>query len=151
MNLINKITKMKNELLNLIKKAMLSKNQIELETLRAIKTKFTEFETGKGAPVLTEAEEIRILNKMVKERTETAEIYATNNRPELAEKELAEAAVISTFLPKEATREEIEAFVMTLGVFSQKEMGQTISKVKAQFTNADGKVVADIVKSKITV
>jgi hypothetical protein len=141
---------MKADLLNLIKKAMLSKDKIELESLRAIKTKFTEFETGKGAPVLTEAEEVRILNKMVKERTETAEIYTANNRPELAEKERAEAAVISRFLPKEATKEEIEAFVNTLGVFTQKEMGQIIAKVKTQFTNADGKVVADIVKSKIT-
>jgi hypothetical protein len=87
---------------------------------------------------------------MVKERTETAEIYTANNRPELAEKERAEAAVISRFLPKEATKEEIEAFVNTLGVFTQKEMGQIIAKVKTQFTNADGKVVADIVKSKIT-
>jgi uncharacterized protein YqeY len=140
---------MKNDLLNLIKKAMLSKNQIELDTLRGIKTKFTEFETGKGAPVLTEAEEIRILNKMLKERVETAEIYSTNGRPELAEKELAEAAVISAFLPKEATREEIEKYVDTLGVFTQKDMGQIIAKVKAQFTNADGKTVADIVKSKL--
>lgn len=142
---------MKDELLNLIKKAMLSKNTLELNTLRAIKTKFTEFENAKERLVLTNTEEIRLLNKMVKERTETAEIYVANNRQELADKELAEAAIIKTYLPTEATKEEIEAFVITLDAFTQKEMGQTIAKVKAKFTNADGKIVADIVKSKITV
>lgn len=140
---------MKENLLGLIKKAMLSKNQIELDTLRAIKTKFTEFETSKGAPVLTETEEIRILNKMIKERTETAEIYKVNNRIDLYDKELSEASIIKQFLPKSATKEEIELFVSTLGEFTQKDMGNIISKVKSNFVNADGKLVADIVKSKI--
>jgi len=140
---------MKEKLTELIQSAMHSKNQTELNTLRAIKTKFTEFETGKGAPVLTEAEEVRILNKMVKERTETADIYVKNNRPELASKELEEVDVIKQFLPKETTKEEIESFVNTLGEFTQKEMGPIIAKVKSQFTNADGKLVSDIVRSKI--
>lgn len=140
---------MNNDLIGLIKKAMLSKNQLELDTLRAIKTKFREFETGKDTPVLTDEVESRILNKMVKERTETAEIYKNNNRVDLAEKELAEAEIIKSFLPKEATKEEIEAFVETLMPFSDKEMGQIISKTKSHFTNANGKTVADVVKSKI--
>ena len=138
---------MKNELLNLIKRAMLSKNTIELNTIRAIKTKFTEFENSKGMPILTEAEEIRILNKMVKERIESADIYHENNRHDLAIKERAEAEVIQKFLPKEATKEEIKSFVSTLGTFSQKEMGSTIAVVKAKFTNADGKLVSEIVKA----
>lgn len=141
---------MKSELLNLIKKAMLSKNQVELDTLRAIKTKFTEFETSKGAPVLTDSDEVRILNKMVKERLETAQIYSDNGRPELAEKERTEASIISTFLPKEASKDDIEAFIDTLDSFTQKEMGRIISEVKAKFANADGKLVADVVRSKIT-
>ena len=142
---------MKNELLNLIKKAMLSKNQIELNTIRAIKTKFTEFENAKNAPELTEDVEITILNKMVKERIETAEIYTANNRPELAAKEKEEAAIISKFLPKEATREEIEAFVLTLPSYTQKEMGSTINAVKASVKNADGKLVSEIVRAHITI
>src|ERR1035437_6073594 len=140
---------MKTDLLYLIKKAMLSNNRIELNTIRAIKTKFTEFENSKGTPVLTESEEIRILNKMFKERIETADIYTANNRPELAEKELTEAGIIQTFLPKEATKEEIEQFVLTLGVFTQKEMGKTIAAVKGKFKKADGKLVSDIVKNNI--
>lgn len=140
---------LKEKMLSLIKKAMLSRDNLELNTLRAIKTKFVEFETSKDFKELNEAEEIRILNKMVKERIETASIYEENNRQDLADKELAEANIIKQYLPKEATKEEIEAFVNTLGVISQKEMGATISTVKSKFTNADGKLVADIVKSKI--
>lgn len=136
-------------MLSLIKKAMLSRDNLELNTLRAIKTKFVEFETSKDFKELNEAEEIRILNKMVKERIETASIYEENNRQDLADKELAEANIIKQYLPKEATKEEIEAFVNTLGVISQKEMGVIINTVKSKFINADGKLVADIVKSKI--
>lgn len=141
---------MRTDLLALIKKAMLSQDKIELETLRAIKTKFTEFTTSKGSPVLDDAEEVKILNKMAKERIETAAVYTENNRTDLAEKELAEAEIIKRFLPKEASKEEIETFVDTLDAFSQKEMGLVIKKVKENFKNADGKLVADIVKSKIT-
>lgn len=140
---------MKNDLLNLIKKAMLSKNQIELDTLRAIKTKFTEYETSKGAPVLTESEEIRILNKMVKERIETSQIYKANNRIELADKELVEVDIIKQFLPKETSKEDIEKYVDTLKPFNKNEMGQIIAKVKLNFTNVDGKTVSEIVKSKL--
>lgn len=140
---------MKEDLLGLIKKAMLSKNQIELDTLRAIKTKFTEFETGKGSPTLTESEEVRILNKMLKERIETAQVYLDNGRQELHDKEIAESEIIKRFLPRETGRVEIEEFVKTLLPFTQKEMGQTISKVKTKFTNVDGKLVADVVKSMI--
>lgn len=140
---------LKEKMLSLIKKAMLSRDNLELNTLRAIKTKFVEFETSKDFKELNEAEEIRILNKMVKERIETASIYEENNRQDLADKELAEANIIKQYLPKEATKEEIEAFVNTLGVISQKEMGVIINTVKSKFINADGKLVADIVKSKI--
>ena len=103
---------MKNELLNLIKKAMLSKNKPELGAFRAIKTKFMEFENSKDTPVLTEVEEIRILNKMVKERMESASIYFGCNRPELAENEFVEAEIIKRYLPKEASKEDIETFVL---------------------------------------
>ena len=140
---------MNDSLLYLIKKAMLSGNRIELETLRAIKTKFREFETSKDTPVLTEAEEIRILNKMVKERTETAHIYVECHRLELAEKELNEAEIIKRFLPKEAAKEDIEAFVLTLQPFTQKEMGNIIKSVKTKFVNADGKLVSEIVKNNM--
>lgn len=140
---------MKDKMLSLIKRAMLAKNEIELNTFRAIKTKFVEFETSKNAKELNESEEIKILNKMVKERIETASIYEENNRQELADKELAEAEIIKQYLPKEATKEEIEIFVDTLGTITKNEMGLFINKVKSKFKNADGKIVADIVKSKI--
>jgi len=142
---------MKDEIMGLIKKAMLSKNKIELESLRAIKTKFTEHTNAKNATELTEAEEIRILNKMVKERIETAEIYTENNRPELAEKELAEAEVIKQYLPKEVSKEAIEKFVKTLLPIDQKGMGNAIKSVKVKYPAADGKIVSEIVRANLTV
>ena len=141
---------MKDDLLNLIKKAMLSRNKPELEAFRAIKTKFMEFENSKGMPILDEAAEVGILNKMVKERMESASIYFGCNRPELAENELIEAEIIKRYLPKEVDKEKIEAFVMTLTPFTKKEMGSIIAEVKTKFLGVDGKLVSEIVKLKIS-
>jgi len=141
---------MKDDLLNLIKKAMLSRNKPELEAFRAIKTKFMEFENSKGMPILDEAAEVGILNKMVKERMESASIYFGCNRPELAENELIEAEIIKRYLPKEVDKEKIEAFVMTLTPFTKKEMGSIIAEVKTKFLGVDGKLVSEIVKLNMT-
>lgn len=80
---------------NDIKGAMLAKDKVRLETLRGIKKEFLEAKTAKGADgTLTDDQATKIMAKMVKQRKETAQIYAEQNRPELAENELAEAAVI---------------------------------------------------------
>ena len=140
---------LKDKLNELIKNSMLNRNQIELDTLRDIKTKFIEFETSKGAPVLTEVDEFRILNKMYKGRVENSETYNKNGRPDLASKELLESKVIEMFLPKEVSTDEIEEFVVSIKPFTQKEMGGTISKVKSKYPTTDGKVISDIVKRHI--
>ena len=89
-----------------IKKAMLARDKVRLEALRGIKKEFIEAKTAKGAGgELTDDAAMKILVKMVKQRKESAKIYEDNNRPELAENELAEARVIEEYLPKQLTAE----------------------------------------------
>ena len=93
---------------NDIKSAMLAKDKVRLEALRGIKKEFLEAKTAKGADgELTDDMAMKILAKMVKQRKESAQIYTEQNRPDLAEPELAEAAVIETYLPKQMTEEEL--------------------------------------------
>ena len=90
---------MKEELLGLIKKAMLSKNAVQLRTLRLIKTEFGEFEKAKDAKVLTPEAEIGIINKMVKERNDSIEKYTEAGRLDLVQQEQDEKDFLMTFLP----------------------------------------------------
>lgn len=114
-----------------IKKAMLAREKVRLEALRGVKKEFLEAKTAKGAGgVLTDETAIRIMTKMVKQRKESAKIYQDNNRPELADNELAEAAVIEEYLPKQMTAEELEAEVKAIiaevGATSMKEIGKVM-------------------------
>ena len=131
-----------------IKAAMLAREKVRLETLRGIKKEFLEAKTAKGADgQLTEGQAPKILAKMAKQRRETAAIYAEQNRPELAENELAEAAVIEEYLPKQLTDEELTAelrrIIAETGATSQKEMGKVMGVAsKALAGGADGKVIS---------
>lgn len=114
-----------------IKKAMLAREKVRLEALRGVKKEFIEAKTAKGANgVLTDETAIRIMTKMVKQRKESAKIYQDNNRPELADNELAEAAVIEEYLPKQMSAEELEAEVKAIiaevGATSMKEIGKVM-------------------------
>ena len=131
-----------------IKAAMLAREKVRLETLRGIKKEFLEAKTAKGADgQLTDEQATKILAKMAKQRRETAAIYAEQNRPELAENELAEAAVIEEYLPKQLTDEELTAelrrIIAETGATSQKEMGKVMGVApKALAGRADGKVIS---------
>ena len=131
-----------------IKAAMLAREKVRLETLRGIKKEFLEAKTAKGADgQLTDEQATKILAKMAKQRRETAAIYAEQNRPELAENELAEAAVIEEYLPKQLTDEELTAelrrIIAETGATSQKEMGKVMGVAsKAPAGRADGKVIS---------
>ena len=93
-----------------IKKAMLARDAVRLESLRGIKKEFLEAKTAKGSDgTLSDDRAIQILSKMVKQRRESAEIYTQQNRPELAEAELAQATVIEEYMPKQLTPEELDA------------------------------------------
>lgn len=141
---------------NDIKGAMLAKDKVRLETLRGIKKEFLEAKTAKGADgILTDDQATKIMAKMVKQRKETAQIYAEQNRPELAENELAEAAVIEEYLPKQLSDEELTArlkeIIAQTGATSAKEMGKVMGVAsKALAGQADGKVISAKVRELLS-
>ena len=134
---------------NLIKEAMLEKDALRTNVLRAIKAKFLEFKTAKNAKPLDEAAEISILNKMVKDREESAMLYSTNGRDDLAEAELAEVNVLIEFLPRPVTEEEltnaINKVITTIEPI-KKNMGLIIKEVKVKYPQTDGKILATLVQ-----
>lgn len=139
---------LKENLNELIKTAMLEKNKTKLETLRAVKTAFLNFETAKNAKPLDEAAEIQLIRKLISQREEARDQFNAAGRIELADKEQAEIDVLTEFLPKPVEPEEIENFVKTLitpGV-GKKDMGRLVKETKTKFPTAEGKIIADLVK-----
>lgn len=134
-----------------IMEAMKSKNKIASETFKLIKAKILEFKTQKNAPEYTEEAEIKLLQKMVKEREESAKIYNEAGRTELADAELAQAAVINDLLPKVASKEDVELYLNEYypNGIEKKSMGVVIKEVKSAFVGVDGSMVAQCVKTKI--
>lgn len=132
--------------------AMKAKNRIRLEALRGVKKEFIEAKTAEGAGgVLTDETALKIMTKMVKQRRESARIYIENNRQELADGELAEAAVIEEYLPKQLTdeelTEELKKIIAQVGATSAKEMGKVMGVAsKALAGRADGRVISAKVK-----
>lgn len=135
-----------------IKKAMLAREKVRLEALRGIKKEFLEAKTAKGAGgELSDEMAVKILVKMVKQRKESAKIYEDNGRPELAENELAEAAVIEEYLPKQLSSEELEAelreIIAETGAEGPKDMGKVMGiATKKLAGKAEGKVISAKVK-----
>jgi uncharacterized protein YqeY len=135
-----------------IKKAMLAREKTKLEALRGIKKEFIEAKTAKGADgELTDEMAMKILQKMYKQRKDTAQIYIDQNRQDLAETELAEASIIESYLPKALSDEEltaaVSAIISSLGVSSIKEMGKVMGVASKQLAGkADGKAISDKVK-----
>jgi uncharacterized protein YqeY len=137
---------------NDIKTAMLAKDKIRLEALRGVKKEFLEAKTAKGADGdLSDETAQKILQKMVKQRKESASIYQEQNRPELAEKELAEVAVLETYLPQPLSLEELEKNIRTIiaqtGATSPKDMGKVMGvATKSLAGKAEGRLISETVK-----
>lgn len=135
-----------------IKKAMLAREKVKLEALRGIKKEFLEAKTAKGAGgELSDDTAMKILVKMVKQRKESAKIYEENNRPELAENELAEAAVIEEYLPKQLSDEELtkelKDIITETGAEGPKYMGKVMGiATKKLAGRAEGKAISAKVK-----
>ena len=135
-----------------IKKAMLAREKVRLEALRGVKKEFLEAKTAKGANgELSDETAVKIMVKMVKQRKESAKIYEENNRPELAANELAEAAVIEEYLPKQLTPEELEAelkaIIESTGAQGPKDMGKVMGVATKQLAGrAEGKLISAKVK-----
>ena len=135
-----------------IKAAMLAKDKVRLETLRGIKKEFLEAKTAKGGNgELADDAATKILVKMVKQRKETAAIYTEQNRPELAQNELAEAAVLEGYLPKQMSEEELtealKAIIAQGGASSAKDMGKVMGVASKQLAGkAEGRTISAKVK-----
>lgn len=135
-----------------IKKAMLARDAVRLESLRGIKKEFLEAKTAKGSDgTLSDDRAIQILSKMVKQRRESAEIYTQQNRPELAEAELAQAAVIEEYMPKQLSPEELDAalreIIARVGATSPKEMGKVMGVASKELAGkAEGRAISAAVK-----
>jgi hypothetical protein len=137
-----------------MKKAMKAKDKKKLRGLRAIKSAILLAKTdGSGKP-LDETAQIKLLEKLVKQRKESLEIFEKENRPELAEKEKEEIEVISAYLPKQLSEEELEEeidrIIEEVGAESMQDMGKVMGKASQQLAGrADGKTMADMVKKKL--
>lgn len=131
-----------------IKAAMLARDKVRLEALRGVKKEFLEAKTAKGGDgELADDAAMKILVKMVKQRKESAAIYVEQNRPELAEEELAQAAVIESYLPKQMSEEELtaslKAIIEKVGATSAKDMGKVMGTATKELAGkADGKAIS---------
>lgn len=134
---------------------MLAKDDARLRGLRAIKAALLLAKTEKGASQeLTEDAEIKVLQRLVKQRKESADIYQQQNRADLHQIEMEEIAVIEAYLPQQLGREEIEALVKQLIVDNQasgiKDMGKIMGLAnKTLAGRADGKTIAEVVKAQL--
>ena len=138
----------------LIAEAMKAHDEVRLQTLRLIKTKFLEYKTSKGAKPIDETIEISLLRKMVSERQDSIEQYTSAGRTELAEKEKNEIDIISEFLPAPVNEDKlVEKFesILLEGIEPiRKNMGVFIKKIKEAYPTADGKMISTIVSSKLS-
>lgn len=138
-----------------IKAAMLAKDTVALASVRAIKAAILLAKTAEGGKPVDDNEIIKIIQKLVKQRKESAEIYSQQNRPELAENELAEAAVMEKYLPKQLSEAEIEAkvkeIIAQVGATSMADMGKVMgTATKALAGAADGKVISALVRKLLS-
>jgi hypothetical protein len=149
MGLIDKISES-------IKTAMKQKNVQVLESLRAIKSALLLAKTQKGASSeIAKEDEIKILQKLVKQRKESADIYISQNRNELAEVEINQSKIIEGFLPEQISSEEIEIIItdiiQEIGAEGMKDMGKVMGMASAKLSGkADGKTISNIVRAKLT-
>lgn len=137
---------------NDIKEAMKAKDRVRLEALRGVKKEIIEAKTSKGASgELTDADILKIVQKMVKQRKESAELFKTKGRDDLAENELAEVDAIKGYLPAQLSKEEIgplvKAIIEKVGATSMKEMGKVMGVASKELAGkADGKDISAVVK-----
>lgn len=135
-----------------LKAAMLAKDEAALRSLRAIKAAILLAKTSEGAGgELKEEDEIKMLQKMVKQRKDSLEIFQQQNRPELAKKEEEEIAVIENFLPKQLSADEIKAVLAKIiaetGATSPADMGKVMGAATRELAGkADGKTISGLVK-----
>lgn len=140
------------DIMTAMKAAMKAKNQTALAALRAVKSEILLAQTSGGDGVLTNNDEIKILSKLVKQRKDSAAIFTTQGRADLADPELAEAAVIEQFLPQQLSEAEVsvmvDAAIKATGASSMADMGKVMGMVTKEVSGrADGKTISTLVKA----
>lgn len=139
-----------------MKAAMKAKDSVALGSLRSIKNELLKVKTASAnAEDLSEAEELKLLQKLVKQRKESAQVYSEQGREDLAEPELNEAKIIEQFLPQQLTEAEIEEVVTSIiaqvNAESMKDMGLVMGLASKQLAGkADGKTISKVVKAKLS-
>lgn len=147
---------LQDDVMKAMKTAMKEKNQTALAALRAIKSAILlEQTSANGADSLTEEQELKLLQKLVKQRKDSATIFLEQDREDLATPELEQAEIINQFLPEALSEEEIEKVVVmtidNIGAEGMKDMGKVMGIVNKEFAGrADGKTISTIVKAKLT-
>ena len=140
---------------NDIKFAMKSKDALSLESLRAVKSSILLFKTKSGSSTdLSDQDEIKILQKLVKQRKDSAEIYKNQNRLELCDTELNQARIIESYLPKQLSPSEvsiiIDKIIIKLNASSMNDMGKVMGLASKELSGkSDGKTISEIVRKKL--
>jgi uncharacterized protein YqeY len=143
------------QVMDKMKEAMKAKNTLALQALRAVKSAFLLAKTATGVQAeLTEEQEIKIVQKQVKQRKDSAAIFLKQNRQDLADPELAEIAVLEQFLPEAMSEDKIEAVVIAtiqkVGASDMKDMGKVMGMVSKELAGrADGKIISTLVKKNL--
>lgn len=143
------------EVMQQMKEAMKSKDKIALESLRALKSAFLLANTSGSGVELSEADEIKIVQKLVKQRKDSAAIFEQQGRADLADPELAQAAVLEKFLPTQMSEAEvksvIQGIIAQVGATSMKDMGKVMGMGSKELAGkADGKMISGIVKELLS-
>ena len=142
------------KIMDALKTAMKAKDSTALAALRAVKSELLLASTSGSSEELTEADEIKILQKLVKQRKESASIFSEQNREDLARPELEQAAVIEQFLPEQmnedAVAKIVDEVIAQTGANSMKDMGKVMGMVNSKIAGkADGKTISGIVKARL--
>jgi hypothetical protein len=143
------------QIMEALKDAMKAKDSVALEALRAVKSELLLANTSGSGKELTQEDELKILQKLVKQRKDSAQIFSEQGREDLAKPELDQAAVIAKFLPEqlseEAVAKVVSEVITQVGATSMKDMGKVMGAVNAKLAGkADGKTIATIVKQKLS-
>ena len=144
------------ELMVKLKEAMKSKDTVALESLRAVKSAILLAQTESGAKEeLTQDQELKLVQKLVKQRKDSAALFSEQGREDLAAPELAQAEVIGQFLPEqmseEAIKEAVAAIISQTGASSMKDMGKVMGTASKQLAGkADGKTISVVVKQSLS-
>jgi uncharacterized protein YqeY len=143
------------QVMDKMKEAMKAKDKVALQALRAVKSAFLLAKTETGVQEeLTEEQELKIIQKQVKQRKDSAAIFIKQDRQDLADPELAEIAVLEQFLPEALSEEKIEevvlAIISKIGASGMKDMGKVMGMVSNELSGqADGKVISILVKKHL--